>query len=146
MTHKEIDAEISRLQALKRELEEKEREEHREKARKFVGKCYKSNNGNVAKIIGIPQTIHHMTHVEYNQYQFPAVFLNHTDMPREQCVRCELDRFRPLYCDTIYFNIAKELPGSILLSQEDQWEEITPEEFDEEFDKCIKHFKEQIKV
>lgn len=43
MTLKEINDEISRLRNIARELENKEREENKELARKFVGKCYKSD-------------------------------------------------------------------------------------------------------
>lgn len=146
MTLKEVQKEIDRLNAIKRELEEQEREAHRQAARQFVGKCYKSDEGNVAKIIGIPRTIHHMTHVVYNPYQFPAVFLNYPDMPREEGIHCKLDEFTPLYYDTIYLDIKNEHPGRSLMFWEDQWEEITQEEFNEEFDRCIEHFKEQINV
>lgn len=146
MTASEIRVEICRLQALERQMEEEERNKHREAARKFVGKCYKSNKGKIAKVISIPRTIQHMTGTEYNQYRFPAVFLNYPSTLRDECIYDDIDEFAPLYCDTMYLDITAETPGRNACFWEDQWDEITPEEFDAEFDKCIASFKEQISV
>lgn len=137
MTRKEIQKEISRLQVMLREAEEQEREQHRERARKFVGKCYKSIYGDRFKIIGVPRTRLLMTGVAYNKYQFPAIFLQYAYMPREQYI-CDETEFAPCYYDEVNFNI-DSLDTSI-------YQETTSEEFNAEFDKCIKHFKEQINV
>ena len=146
MTLKEVQNEIDRLNRIKRELEEQDRESHRQAAHQFVGKCYKSNKGKIAKVISIPRTIQHMTGTEYNQYRFPAVFLNYPSALRDECIYDDTDEFVPLYCDTMYLDITAETPGRNACFWEDQWDEITPEEFDAEFDKCIASFKEQISV
>lgn len=146
MTLKEAKDEMYRLKNIVRELEEKEREAHREDARKFVGKCYKDGSGKALKIIGIPRTYQRMMGTDYNPYQFPAVFLQYPDTPREQCIRDELDEFAPCYCDTVYINVEKGVPGCGLQVKSDIYQEITKEEFDAEFDKCMVSFKEKINV
>lgn len=146
MTLKEARDEMYRLQSLVRKLEEKDRDKHREAARKFVGKCYKSPAGEILKIIGIPRTYLYMHGDEYNEYQFPAVFLQYPKMPKERCIRDELDEFAPCYCDTVYLNIEVGAPARRVGRDLVWYEELTPEEFDVEFDKCMAHFKEQIKV
>ena len=139
-TIKDIDKEIAKLQAMRRELEEQEREQHKEKARQFVGKCYRSINGKVIKIIGIPRTYLYLRGIEYNKYQFPAIFLQYPNMPRESIIRDEFDDFSPLYCDTVHLDVEKGIPSD----WDAVYDEITEQEFSVEFDKCIKSFKEQI--
>lgn len=143
MTQREIQNEISRLQIMLREEEEKEREEHRKQARKFVGKCYRSPGADVQvlKIIGIPITKLYMSGQNYNEYQFPALFLEYPNQLKEKSIDDQLDEFSPLQFDTIYFNIKNNAPG-----YDGNYVEITNEEFNAEFDKCINHFKELIGV
>lgn len=138
MTLREAKDEMYRMQNIVRKLEEEELDAHREAARKFVGKCYKSSDGEFFKIIGIPRTYLHMSGCDYNRYQFPAVFLQYPDMPNERCFNNELDAFVPCYCDTIYLNIDDGHPRGCI--------EIAAEEFNEAFDEHIAYFKEQIKV
>lgn len=146
MTLKEARDEMYRLQSLVRKLEEEERNKHREAARRFVGKCYKSSKGEILKIIGIPRTYVYMTGDNYNEYQFPAVFLQYPDMLRERMIRDELDEFAPCYCDNIYLNVNVGVPTQTINWNSVEYEEIAPEEFDAEFDKCMASFKEKIKV
>ena len=144
MKASEIQAEIRRLQALERQLEEEEIDKHRETARKFVGKCYKSPKGEILKIIGIPRTYMYMSGNKYEKYQFPAVFLRNPDMPREMCLRDDLDEFTPCCCDTVYINIEEGAPGCGLF--DGIYKEISKEEFNKEYDKCMTSFKEKINV
>lgn len=152
MTASEIRAEIRRLQAMEKELEKEEREKNKELARKFVGKCYKrhdradcESDGVFCKIIGIPVEIWNLYSTSYNPYQFPALFLRFPKKPSERSYKhSDIDEFTPCYCDNIYFDVARGCPGSTLF-EEEYFEEITQEEFNAEFDKCIAHFKEQIR-
>lgn len=140
MTRREIQNEISRLQLMLREAEEQEREQHREQARKFVGKCYRGSDGQVFKIISIPITKLYMTGQRYNEYQFPALFLKYPTELKEKYIDNQLDEFSPFEIDTVYFNIKNNVPGEY----NDSYDEITNEEFNIELDKCINHFKELI--
>lgn len=145
MTLKEVKEEIYRFETIKNQLEEQEREVHRQAARKFVGKCYKSNKGRVIKIIDVPRTRSAMTHVDYNKYQFPAVILHYPEkLPRNRYIIDDSGNFRPIFYTTVYLDIEKGIPGDGVLFQTDQYEEITEEEFETEFDKCMEHFKELI--
>lgn len=145
MTLDEVRDEIVRLENIERELEEKEREAHRNVARRFVGKCFESSGGVVIKIIGIPRTILRMRGSEYNEYQFPAVFLKCPDQPDEVCFGDgELDKILPFYCDTIYFNIDCGIPGCAIGDTGSSWKEITVEEFNIKLEKYIVRFKELI--
>lgn len=133
MTLDEIQKEIDKLQAIKRELEQQEQERYNAKAAQFVGKCYRFDNGQVCKILSIPQRTYEADfHYHYRKHCFPALFLQYV-LPFD-----EDDNFSPCYLDEIYFDIQFEKP---LHSTE-----ITKEEFDAEFDKRIVYFKEQINV
>ena len=164
MTLKEINDEISRLRNIARELENKEREENKELARKFVGKCYKSDSGSIVKIIGIPRTLLMLSGERYEENRFPAVFLHdpkfpceryHPDnifhmeildhavflhdpkFPCERYYQDDIDKFAPCCCGTAYFNVKDDKPMFFD-------EEITQEEFNVELDKCIIKFKEML--
>ncbi len=137
MTLKEINDEISRLKNIARELENKEREVNKELARKFVGKCYKSDLGCIVKIIGTPRTLLMLSGERYEANQFPAVFLNDPKFPCEKYYRNDTDKFTPCYYGTVYFNIKDDKPMFFN-------EEITQEEFNVELDKCIIKFKEML--
>lgn len=153
MTREEIQKEIDRLTAMKRELEKEERETHKQQARQFVGKCYKrydrancESEGVFCKIISTPIEIWDMYRTAYNPYQFPALFLQFPERPSERSYKhSDIDEFVPCYCDTIYLDVKRGRPGSILRDDE-YFEEVTQEEFNAEFDKCIAHFKEQINI
>lgn len=145
MTLIEVKKEIHRLKIIQNQLEEQEREAHRQAARKFVGKCYKSNNGRVIRIIDVPRTFVAMTHIGYSEYQFPAVILHHPDkIPNNRYVKDDSEDFKPIFYTTVYLDINKGVPGDGVLYQPDQYEEITEEEFEAEFDKCMEHFKRLI--
>jgi hypothetical protein len=143
MTLAEVQAEIDRLNALKRQLEQEERETHKEQARQFVGKCYKNTNGTFFKIISIPIETWDAFRSIYNPRHFPALFLRWPEALEESYYKTDqlLDEFTPFYCDTVYLDVTKGIPGTAVWS----CEEITSEEFDAEFDKCIAYYKELIK-
>ena len=147
MTASEVRAEIRRLQNIEKQLEEEERERHRQQSRKFVGKCYKSENGTVLKIVDIPRTFLTMTHTDYNKYQFPAIFLNYPEsLPKNRYISDDSDDFTPVYYDTIYMDIERGIPEDGLVICREDYKEISQEEFDAEYDKCMANFKELISV
>lgn len=137
MTLNEINDEISRLQTLQRQMREDEINKHKEMVRKFVGKCYRSHDGSVFKIIGIPRTRLTMTSSIYNEYQFPALVLQYPCRPQETYI-VDDDNFCPCYYDDVYFNLWDDKSKKVI-----RFNEITKEEFDVEFNKCIEHFKKQ---
>lgn len=138
MTLKEVNDEISRLQALQRQMREDEINKHKEMVRQFVGKCYRSYNGCVIKIIGVPRTRLTMTSSIYNEYQFPALVLQYTNKPCDTYISDE-DNFYPCYYDDVYFNLWDDDS-----KQPKSFYEISKEEFDAEFNQCIEHFKRQV--
>ena len=137
MTLKEINDEISRLRNIARELENKEREVNKELARKFVGKCYKSDLGCIVKIIGTSRTLLMLSGERYEENLFPAVFLHDPKFPRERYCQDDIDEFASCSCGTVYFNIKDGKP--VFFNKE-----ITQEEFNVELDKCIIKFKEML--
>lgn len=135
MTLAEVMAEIDRLQAIKRELESIDQVEYDKRCKKFVGRCYKYDNGRIFKILAIPRKYLDVDfHSRYNKYNFPVLVLNTASFP----LPCDyFDDFVPCYCDEVFFDIDKyKMPYNTI--------EITSEEFDTEFDKCIAHFKELV--
>ena len=137
MTLKEVQKEIDRLNIMKRQIEEQEFNDYNAKAVQFVGKCYRSARGEVFKILAVPQrTYGGDLQWHYNAHRFPALYLNRAYFPGQDDY---FDDFVPCYCDEIYFDVTKcDEPFYTV--------EITQEEFNAEFDKCIAHFKEQINV
>lgn len=138
MNIREIDKEIGRLNAIRRDLQEKERERKKELARKFVGKCYRDIYGTALKIVGIPQTRLTMTNQIYEENMFPAVFVNHTTKISETCIsNDELSLFAPCYCSTVQFYQWDENQNK----NYDGLTEISQEEFDFALDKSIEIFR-----
>lgn len=138
MTLEEINDEISRLQIIQRQMREEEENKHRAMALQYVGRCYRSFYGQFIKIIGVPRTRLTMTSKIYNAYQFPAVVLQYTHKPNETYI-IDGDEACPFYYDDVYFNLWDDDS-----SQPKSHYEITKEEFDAEFNKCVEHFKRQI--
>lgn len=148
MTREEIRAEMSRLGRLEREAEEKEWEEHRQAARKFVGKCYISGSGMMIKIIDIPRTFLAKAGARYDPNKFPVVCLHYpAAIPKNKYIDDDSKEFTPVYYDYVYLDVKKGIPEiNFGYFRRDHCEEITQEEFDSEFNKCITHFKELINV
>lgn len=146
MTLKEVKAEISRLQNIERQLERENRETHQVAAQQFVGRCYRYKKDTFLKIIDVPRVHSTMTGERYNEYQFPAVFLQYPKKPNNKYVRDDLDEFYPCYCDTVYLNIDLGKPGCPTYGEPEHYQEISQEEFAAEFDKCMESFREQIGI
>ena len=136
MTLEEVQKEIDRLHAIKRELESVEQRDYDEKCKVFVGRCYKyDDSGRIFKILAIPRKyLEADFHYRYNKYKFPTLVLNTASHPLPYDY---FDDFVPCYCDEVFFDIDKYTTPY-------KSTEITQEEFNAEFDKCIAHFKELI--
>ncbi len=141
MTLKEVYKELDRLNAIKHNLEKEQRDVHKEAARKFVGRCYRKDNGAVFKIVSIPIEEWSMHGTIYNEYQFPALFLQYPN-DLEECSygHADVDEFVPCYCDTVYLDIEAGIPEAKPFGTSG-CKEISQEEFNAEFDKCIAHYK-----
>ena len=125
MTIKEINQQIHELECQRRELEKKEIEEFKLEAVNNVGRCF-IINGKYAKVIDIPQEEWDMSgNCHYNKYQYPALYLS--------------DEFVPFYEDTL-FSGAWGAGNNIL----NDYTEITPEEFEVEFEKKLNKFRNKI--
>ena len=145
MTLKEVRNEISRLRSVEKQLEKEDREKHKDAAREFVGKCYKRSDGVVLKIVSIPIETCDCCTTNYNQYQFPALFLQYPSGINDR--RYEIvgiDEFVPCYCDNVYLDVNRGVPGINATLREHSYQEISQEEFAAEFDKCIECFKKQL--
>lgn len=128
MTLKEIDDKISELTQLRKELEKQRRKEFQKNAQKNVGKCFKINGREYAKVIDVPQEEWTRTHYTFNEYQYPALFLTNEIIPFEK--------------DTLF-------SGAWGVGHNDPWttyEEITQEEFTEEFEKRVQKLREIYKI
>lgn len=134
MTREEIQKEINRLRALDYELAAKEQERYNIKAGKFVGKCYRKEN-KVFKIVEPLKKVYDGDlRWHYEKHRFIVLHLQYSRLPDDDEY---WDDCTPFYYDEFYFDITQyEVPYGCI--------EITQEEFNTEFDKCVAHFKEQI--
>lgn len=136
MTLKEIDKQIADLRFRRHEIEKREIAEHQKSARQHIGRCFKINGSRYAKVIDIPQVMHTKTGINYNQYQYPALYLGYE-------VRFETRHKSPVpfYEDNLFAAAWGE--GNDFLNT---YEEITAEEFAAEFERLLADFRNQIGV
>ena len=127
MTIKEIDRQICELRAKRQELEKVEREEFLKSAKNNIGRCFKVN-GVYAKVLDVPQVKSFATHIDFNKYQYPTIFLGGTDG-----YTFELDTL---------FSAAGGVGHNTLNVN---YEEISKEEFNAEFDRRIGKFVQMVK-
>lgn len=127
MTIKEIDKKISELKVERRKLEDKEREEFLESAKSNVGRCFKVNNTFV-KVLDVPEVKQTKTGVDFNQYQYPAIWLDD-----EEDI--------PFFIDTL-FSGAWGVGHNITRTE---YKEISKEEFNAEFDRRVTEFVKMVK-
>ena len=132
MTLKEIDDEIYRLKQLRKVECDKEISELKEAAKKNVGRCFKVN-GVYAKVVGIPTEEYSMTGTDFNPYQYPALFLY------DYCYE-EFPYDMPFAFDALF----SAAWGDGRDAADRKYEEITKEEFNEEFKKRIQEFREKV--
>lgn len=129
-TIKDIDQQIMELKARRRELYLKEITEFKEHAVANVGRCF-IIDGRYVKVLDVPQEEHTRAGIDFNKYQYPALFL--TDDIRELVPFCE---------DTIfsgYWGEGHDPLHSIV-------QEISNEDFEKEYHRVLQQFQEKIGV
>ena len=126
MTIKEIDNKILELKAERRKLENEERENFLESAKSNVGRCFKVNNTFV-KVLDVPEVKQTKTCVDFNQYQYPAIWLDEKGIP--------------FFIDTLFSGAW----GIGHNPTRTEYKEISKEEFNAEFDRRIAKFVKMVK-
>lgn len=132
MTIKDIEKEISQLQMKKHELVRQEAKEFQEKAKENVGRCFIVGKRTYCKVIGIPHIKETKTGPYINEYQYPAIEISH-DFD-------DLDDPIPFHYTTIFsgaWGVGNNLLG-------ETYKEITPQEFEEEFNKRLEEFRQKV--
>lgn len=127
MTIKEIDQKIAELRQERNKLEAEDREKFFEVAKNNIGRCFKVN-GVFVKVLDIPVVKETKTGTHFNEYQYPALWLAYDDGV-------------PFYADTLFSGAWGV--GHDLLNN--NYEEISKEEFNAEFDRRIAEFVKKIK-
>lgn len=127
MTIKEIDQKIAELRQERNKLEAEDREKFFEVAKNNIGRCFKVN-GVFVKVLDIPVVEETKTGTHFNEYQYPALWLAYDDGV-------------PFYADTLFSGAWGV--GHDLLNN--NYEEISKEEFNAEFDRRIAKFVKKIK-
>lgn len=136
MTLREIDEQIAVLRSQRHELEKQEIDEHRKSARQHIGRCFKINGSRYVKVIDVPPVMHTKTGINYNRYQYPALYLGH-----EVNFETRRKSLVPFYEDKLFSAAWGE--GDDFLNT---YEEITTEEFATEFERLWADFRNQIEV
>ena len=129
-TVKEIDQEISRLQAMRLDLYIQEIATFTEKAKENIGRCF-IVDGKYAKVLDVPQTEYMRTKVDFNRYQYPALWI---DSNSKELI--------PFYEDTIFSGYWGD--GNDPLHSSVQ--EISNEEFKKEYLRVLHEFQTKIGV
>ena len=129
-TVKEIDQEISRLQAMRLDLYIQEIATFTEKAKENIGRCF-IVDGKYAKVLDVPQTEYMRTKVDFNRYQYPALWIDND--PNELV---------PFHEDTIFSGYWGD--GNDPLHSSVQ--EISNEEFKKEYLSVLHEFQNKIGV
>lgn len=129
-TVKEIDQEISRLQAMRLKLYIQEIATFTEKARENIGRCF-IVDGKYAKVLDVPQTAYMRTKVDFNRYQYPALWIGND--PKGLVPFCK---------DTIFSGYWGDGNDSLHSSVQ----EISNEEFKKEYLRVLHEFQTKIGV
>lgn len=129
-TVKEIDQEISRLQAMRLDLYIQEIATFTEKAKENIGRCF-IVDGKYAKVLDVPQTEYMRTKVDFNRYQYPALWI---DSNSKELI--------PFYEDTIFSGYWGD--GNDPLHSSVQ--EISNVEFKKEYLRVLHEFQTKIGV
>lgn len=122
MTIREIDAEITRLRNLRYEKEKQEIADFKIAAQQHVGRCFKTD-GCYVMVLGVPMERLTKTGIDYNRYQFPALFIRHTKGFKRHKISHEY--LEPMDVENLFSGAWGD--GHNIL--EKKYEEITPDEF-----------------
>lgn len=126
MTIKEIDEKILELKIERRKLEDEKRKKILESAKSNVGRCFKIDKTFV-KVIDVPKVEQTLNGVHFNDHQYPAIWIDDSEDV-------------PFYIDTLFSGVWGVGHGSVY-----EYEEISKEEFNAEFDRRISEFVKMIK-
>lgn len=133
MTIKEIDVQISALKQQRAKLEKQEREIFKKQALNNVGRCFIIDGKQYVKVIDIPQEQWYIAGCHFNEYQYPALYLGKDPEIIEHNII-------PFYEDTL-FSAAWGVGHDML----HEYKEITPEEFNAEFEKILRKFADRVR-
>lgn len=119
----DIDKQTCLLSQQRRDLEKQKIEEFQKQAVEHVGRCFKVNGDEYAIVIDVPRNEYDRTgRSMFNQYQFPAIYLNDELVP---------------FCDGTVFSgawgVGKTMVG--------EYVEISPDEFKAEFEKRVNQLR-----
>ena len=92
-----------------------------------MGRCFRTSDGRYAIVANVPQECETKTGVDFNPYQFPAIWLSNALIP--------FDR------DMVFYEIQEKGESELLLTK---YEEITPEEFLTAFEEHIQRFRSTV--
>ena len=126
MTVKDIDNQITLLRQQKNELLREEVKEFQKEAQKNVGRCFIINNRTYVKVIGVPKIEETKSGPRINMYQYPAIMIESGVVPFDY--------------DTLFsgaWGAGNNLDGT-------KYQEISPEEFEIEFNRRLEEFRERI--
>lgn len=127
MTSKEIDVEICRLHNLKNEQVLIEAKKFQTNAVKNVGRCFSDGTYYVV-VIDVPQTKSTLTEVTFNQYQYPALYINSKNTKA------------PIYIDKIFSGIWGD--GNDIINR--NYKEISKEEFINQYNEVVNSYRNKI--
>ena len=126
MTVKEIDEQIHQLRQQRHALLRAEVAEFQKEAQKNVGRCFIIDNCIYVKVLDVPRIVETKTGPDINKYQYPALELRAGVIP---------------FTYTTLFSAAWGVGNNVLGTQ---YQEITPEEFEEEFERRIEQFRKRV--
>lgn len=118
---REIDKEICALQAKRKELEALDILSFKQEAASNIGRCFKVD-GNYVKVIDVPQERLILNSVDFNRYQYPALYIDGEDDT-------------PFFIDTLFSAAWGEGKDNL-----HHYEEIAPQKFSAAFDKKMGEF------
>ena len=126
MTVRDIDEQIHQLRQQRHKLMREETVAFQERARANVGRCFIIDDCIYVKVLDVPQIVETKTGPDINQYQYPALELRAGMIPFKY---------------TTLFSGAWGVGNNILGTK---YQEITPEEFEAEFNRRLEQFKKRV--
>ena len=139
---REIDEQIQELRNKRYRLEKQDIMDFKEQAQANVGRCFLINGHTYVKVVGVPQEINTMTGFSFDRYHYPALYLRYKTNDIQRLRMNKVKPIFPFHEDTLSSN-AWESGVDILGTR---YEEITPEEFNTEFEKKMQEFRERIGI
>ena len=124
ITAEQIESEICLLRQRLAAIKRQEIKEHKERSAVHVGRCFRTSDGRYVIVANVPQECETMTGVDYNPYQFPAIWL--------------IDALIPFDLDMVFSEILEMGESALLLTR---FVEIAPEEFLTAFEERVQRLR-----